>query len=140
VQKTGTTGGTWHTHEAIESVDMALPPIQLLHVWYPALATFILPSNINSTLLLVKMLRCPFIFSALYVLKLNRSIADTSRQSYMRIIACGIRRHQNCRIGPSLSERSEFLNRKEGNCCDLKDRPISYVIIGVFIHSLWDLN
>jgi len=28
----------------------------------------------------------PFIFSALYMLKLNRSIADTSRQSYMRMI------------------------------------------------------
>jgi len=53
----------------------------------------------------VKMIRCPFIFSALYMLKLNRSIADTSRQSYM---TTGIRRHQNCRIGPSLSEWLKF--------------------------------
>jgi len=55
------------------------------------------------------------------MLKLNRSIADTSRQSYMRKEACGIRHHQNCGIGPSLSERLDGLNRKEGNCCDLKD-------------------
>jgi len=55
----------------------------------------------------VKMLRCPFIFSPLHMLKLNRSISDTSRQSYMRMIACGIRRHQNCRIGPSLFRRKK---------------------------------
>jgi len=54
----------------------------------------------------------PFIFSALYMLKLKRSIADTSRQSYMRKLAYGIRRHQNCRIGPSL-EDSWKLNRME---------------------------
>jgi len=48
----------------------------------------------------VKMLRCPFIFSPLYMLKLNRTIADTSRQSYMHMIVCGIRRHQNWGIGP----------------------------------------
>jgi len=65
------------------------------------------------------MLRCPFIFSALYMLKPNRwqhslgqihlwslhCIADTSRQSYMHMIACGIRHHQNWRIGPSLFGR-----------------------------------
>jgi len=57
----------------------------------------------------------PFILSALYMLKLNRSIADTSRQSYMHMIACRIRRHQN-RMGPSLSERLTVLNRKRENC------------------------
>jgi len=39
------------------------------------------------------------------MLKLNRSIADTSRQSYMRMIACGIRHHQNWGIGPSLGRQ-----------------------------------
>jgi len=52
------------------------------------------------------------------MLKLNPSIADTSRQSYMcklaRKLACGIRRHQNCRIGPSL-EYGWKLNRMEDN-------------------------
>jgi len=33
-----------------------------------------------------KAVTMPFIFSPLYMLKLNRSIADTSRQSYMRMI------------------------------------------------------
>jgi len=47
----------------------------------------------------------PFIFSTLYMLKLNRSIADTSRQSYMHMIVCGIRRHQNWGIDPSLGEK-----------------------------------
>jgi len=61
----------------------------------------------------VKMWRCPFIFSPLYTLKLNHSIADTSRQFYMRMIACGIRRHQNCRIGPDGKRTVRALNHKE---------------------------
>jgi len=55
----------------------------------------------------------PFIFSALYMLKLNRSIADTRRQSYMRKLACGIRHHQNCRIGPSPERTVEILKMTE---------------------------
>jgi len=50
------------------------------------------------------------------MLKLNRSIADISRQSYMHMIACGIRRHQNWGIGPSLGSRErtvETLNNIE---------------------------
>jgi len=62
----------------------------------------------ESLLVLVKMLRCPFIFSTLYMSKLNRSIADTSRQSYMHMIVCGIRRHENWGIGPSLRGRLEI--------------------------------
>jgi len=39
------------------------------------------------------------------MLKLNRSIANISRQSYMHMIVCGIRRHQNWGIGPSLGSQ-----------------------------------
>jgi len=51
------------------------------------------------------------------MLKLKRSIADTSKQSYMHIIVCGIKRHQNWRIDPSLERKKEEdgwkLNRTE---------------------------
>jgi len=70
------------------------------------------------------------------MLKLNRSIADTNRQSYMRKLACGIRRHQNCRIGPSLERTVETQNNIEV-IVDFRD---IFVIIVIFIHSWWKLT
>jgi len=70
------------------------------------------------------------------MLKLNRSIADISRQSYMRTLAYGIRHHQNCRIGPSLERTVEILKITEV-IVEIWD---IFVIIVVFIHSWWKLN
>jgi len=57
----------------------------------------------------------------------SRLVADTSRQSYIHMIACRIRRRQNCRIGPSLFRRGrtvEILKRTdvivEKHICDYR--------------------
>jgi len=113
----------WQTDGQTDTAINGNNNLHLMHSMPPRKATVLLifdtvyscstATNANSN---CKDVTVPFIFSALYMLKPNlwqhslgqihlwsiNSVADTSRESYMRKLACGIRRHQNWRIGPSL--------------------------------------
>jgi len=73
------------------------------------------------------------------MLKLNRSIANTIRQSYMHMIVCGIRRHQNWEIGPSLGSRERTVEIMKMTEVIVKIWNILVNIL-IFIHSWWKLN
>jgi len=73
------------------------------------------------------------------MLKLNRSIANTSRQSYMHMIVSGIRHHQNWGIGPSLGSRERTVEIVKMTEVIVEIWNIIVNIL-IFIHSWWNLN
>jgi len=66
------------------------------------------------------------------MLKLNRSIANASKQSYMHMIVCGIRRHQNWEIGPSLGSRERTVETLKIQKILLKLGNIFVIIVGIW--------
>ena len=78
------------------------------------------------------MLRRPFIIFGFIHIK--NIIADTTRQSNMHIIACGIICHQNWRIGPSLEAERVYGYSLKLKWISLINETILVNIVE-FIHS-----